>query len=891
MFGESYLKLRRIAFLCIVLTVLMTLASGVMAQSAEWTVLVYIDGDNNLEGDALADIQEMEIIGSSDQVNIVVQIDRAEDYSAGDGDWTEARRYLVQKNPNSSDIYNIILEKFEDDGSTKLGSPSLENLGEINNGDSQTLIDFALWGIENYPAAHYALIFWNHGGTWIGGFGGDESTEDHDGMNLLEIDSALSAITSEMGQKFEFIGFDTCLMGGYEVFHLMSQYAHFGAGSEELEPGFGWYYTPIVEALVNDPSIDGGTLAQTVVTGYMEFYDDLFTQYEGATWNELSDQTYGQTAVDLSQMDALNTAMSAFVSVAIENMDGELVSAIGDARNNAQMFMLSQPDDADSYGSTDLVHFMELLQRFSTNVAVNTSAQGVIDAINNLIIDHQATAIPGARGVSIYFPANQKLYTEFGLDARYAQEAPYMQEWTSFLEAFYGLAISEAADNENSISISEVVKLGDTVSTLRPPTLIIDTVGTDIVSMNFSAILKIDVGIEYMIDAFTITSATITEDGEELTLIPDGESRTQITWGVDMPIVTDGANFIDTVLLETGDDDTVVVTGDYTFNNGNTVEAYITFDIESQQAQSVWGINNSETGGQPFQIPTRKGEVFVPNWRYFDENNDLQIVSTDVELTFGDEPFRYDFAPADSGVYDLYVSMTDVAGNVFYDVVEIVVDNEGVDTTYRGVADVNFGYNAIYPFSWLGGLDIESEDGSTRTEYSDNDGKITVYMEFYDATTIEEMDAVVEEYLSIYTTEIDQYYEITIGGYDGYDIPYYTETESGDEVYGVIAYTVVPENGIGYLIDYTVFGEPDDNSYDYYIDLINTMTFFEPFTGNTANTAGTSIADLLAENGITVEEFDDFFAEEGYTVEGLQAEIDEGLYTIEQFEIDFFEEE
>ncbi len=893
MFGHVFKPLRRIGLIVGIMILLTLTVSSVMAQDASWTVLVYIDGDNNLEGDALIDIKEMEIIGSSDEVNIVVQIDRAEEFSAADGDWTESRRFLIEQNSSENDIVEIINQKFGDLDALTLGTKYIESLGETNNGDTQTLIDFALWGVETYPAEKYALVFWNHGGTWIGGYGGDESTEDHDGMDIPELQHALSTITDTIGQKFEFIGFDTCSMGGYEIFAMLAEYANYGAGSEDLEPGFGWYYTPIVQALVNDPSIDGGTMAETVVTGYISFYDQLFSE---GTWYDLSGQPYGQTAVDFSQMDALDTVLSQFASIAIDNMDSDLVSAIGDARNNAQMFMEVESDEADLYASTDLKHFMMLLQRFSSNMEVNAAAQEVIDAIDDFVLSHGATGLDDAHGVSIYFPANQRLYTTSGFNIRYAEEVPYMQDWAIFLETFYGSAVNQTAGNDNSVTISAVVQQNDTVTTLEPPTLIIDTVGTDIVELSFSAILTLDDGTQYMIDNSPLTSSTITEDGEELTNIPDGEASTQYTWGVDMPVITDGENFVDTVLLQTGDDETLVVTGDYIFSNGDEIGASIVFDIETQEAISIWGFSESQTGGQPFEIATESGDIFIPSWRYFDENGDLQLTPSGVELVFGSEPFRYDFFPAESGTYELYVFMTDIAGNVFFDAVELIVDNTGVDTTYRGVADVNFGYNAIYPFDWYGGLDIEDDEGNTRTEYASPDESIVVYYSFYEATTLDDMTPIVDDYLARSSNEFGDPFDIVIGGYDGYEISYYSETDEGEPIYGVIAYTVVPENGIGYLIDYTLFYEPneDNSDYIYFADLVNTMTFFEPYFDVFAtddSTAGTDIADALAEIDVTVEEFDEFFADSGYTVADLQAEIDDGIYTIEQFREDFIEED
>src|SRR5689334_19472910 len=53
-----------------------TATAGQPASRADWTVLVYLDGDNDLEPDAIDDYGEMASVGSSDRVNIVVQLDR-----------------------------------------------------------------------------------------------------------------------------------------------------------------------------------------------------------------------------------------------------------------------------------------------------------------------------------------------------------------------------------------------------------------------------------------------------------------------------------------------------------------------------------------------------------------------------------------------------------------------------------------------------------------------------------------------------------------------------------------------------------------------------------------------------------------------------------------------
>src|SRR6056297_932537 len=121
-------------------------------NSKEWTVMVYLDADNNLESAGIDDINEMEAIGSDENVNIVVQMDRIDGYDSSNGDWTSTRRYYIEKDSNGYDS-NII-------------STMEEDLGEVNMGKEETVKNFIDWSVQNYPADRYFIIFWNHGGGW-----------------------------------------------------------------------------------------------------------------------------------------------------------------------------------------------------------------------------------------------------------------------------------------------------------------------------------------------------------------------------------------------------------------------------------------------------------------------------------------------------------------------------------------------------------------------------------------------------------------------------------------------------------------------------------------------------------------------------------------------------
>ena len=117
-------------------------------KRAKWLLYVYMAGDNDLEAFALKDILELQKVGSSDEVYVFVQIDRAKGHDATHGDWESTRRYFIHK----------------DEGNTI--SSVYEDIGETNTGDPAVLADFIQRGAELYPAERHGLVIWNHGTGW-----------------------------------------------------------------------------------------------------------------------------------------------------------------------------------------------------------------------------------------------------------------------------------------------------------------------------------------------------------------------------------------------------------------------------------------------------------------------------------------------------------------------------------------------------------------------------------------------------------------------------------------------------------------------------------------------------------------------------------------------------
>ena len=196
--------------------------TGGQTADQTWTVMLYQDADDKiLEKDIYVDLNEAERVGSSDRVNIVAQVDRFNTGFQGDGDWKGTRRYYVT----------------QDDDLQTVRSEMVEDLGEANMSDGDTLVDFATWAIEKYPADNYVLILSDHGMGWPGGWSDPTATDGGDSriplaaalgsqLYLNELDDALGEIRSRTGvDKLEMVGMDACLMGHMEVFSALAPHA------------------------------------------------------------------------------------------------------------------------------------------------------------------------------------------------------------------------------------------------------------------------------------------------------------------------------------------------------------------------------------------------------------------------------------------------------------------------------------------------------------------------------------------------------------------------------------------------------------------------------------------------------------------------------------------
>ena len=344
----------------------------------KWTILVYAAADNNLYPYEYENLRDIEKVGSTDQLNVVTQFDEG-----GPG----ASRMLMQKVSTP-------------DGS--IGSPVVENIGEVDMASPETLSNFIKWGMEKYPAEHTMLIINDHGNGWRGCVQ-DEGADTF--MTLPTVREGLEAAQAATGKKLDVIGFDACLMGMAEVAHELRDCADFMVGSQETEGAAGWPYSNILtsemlghldEKLAARLPMAPRDVAVAAVQRAAGLPDDLPTM----------------AAYDLSKEGALKSA----VDVLAQKIEASPITskALKGIAKETQGF----------YEYKDLYDFADRLQGEKTaGPELSEAAAQVKGAIDGMVIASQHNAhYPGAHGVSIELTRHPEGYSAL----QFAQDGGWM---------------------------------------------------------------------------------------------------------------------------------------------------------------------------------------------------------------------------------------------------------------------------------------------------------------------------------------------------------------------------------------------------------------------------------------------------------------------------------
>ncbi|MGH8081678.1 MAG: clostripain-related cysteine peptidase [Lysobacter sp.] len=388
------------------------------ATQAEWNVLVFMNGKNNLEQFTVHNWDQMAKVGSSDKVNILVEYGRIAGYYTGNGNWTGVKRYRVKKGDKP-----IAANALMDLGKSKLNT---------DMGDKQTLAEFIKWGTENYPAKRTMLVIWNHGQGFRAAPGKathrSVSFDDESGNALYNADVA-AAIKTALGEgkKLDIVSFDACLMAMIEPAYELRDRANFLVGSEELEPGEGWDYGFLANLAKQPATTNAEGLGKFVVDSYKNYYTNSPSGHTTLSSIDLSKAGLVADALD-SVTESLTTAAEYKAARDARKGMTPYDESLGVDIGGWLALLKTKPIDADSKAAIS-----DAQAALALAVKANYSSGNNEDGLYK-----------GDTGLAVFFPQSAK---EFNSDSssdgykvsntdrpiRYVQES----KWPGFLKTVF----------------------------------------------------------------------------------------------------------------------------------------------------------------------------------------------------------------------------------------------------------------------------------------------------------------------------------------------------------------------------------------------------------------------------------------------------------------------
>lgn len=287
----------------------------------QWTVMVYLAGDNNLTEECVYSLQEMKRIDTGNRIKVTAQYDPR-------GRKTPVHRYSINKAKDPAGVSGVqgggkpLLGKISDDvtpvveGTKKYpyqsasrgqqeegaGASAGADAGvdpEANTGDPKTLFDFISWSVEQYKAVNYMVVLAGHGG----GTEEDFLLKDENprgSLSIPDLQRVFQAVKEVLDVEINILGMDVCLMSMGEVCYELKGLAQYVVSAEGYSATAGWPYGKILAEL--DAGLQSGQNVSPEAVGRM-----IVNEYT----NYYSDYMVAGFSSDLSVMDVRVPAMTA----------------------------------------------------------------------------------------------------------------------------------------------------------------------------------------------------------------------------------------------------------------------------------------------------------------------------------------------------------------------------------------------------------------------------------------------------------------------------------------------------------------------------------------------------------------------------------------------------
>ncbi len=385
----------------------------------KWTIMVYMDAANDLFSFSPQNINQMESIAKNSDVRFVIQ-------------WKQVRGLDGNANPLFSGTRRYVANP---DSSNEIQSTLVQDLGSgVDMASSTALRDFVTWTKTKYPADHYALVLWSHGGGWFSqraqslapkkrAIIHDDETGNE--LNFPDVRSALDP------GALDILAYDACLMQGAESLLEFADRTSVIVGSEDDVPGAGYPYQLVFKPFVDAPDTSTSVLASGMVSAYVNYYkDDLFD----ANWPiQLS-------ALDTSKAPAVATALDGFAGALLDS--GAAIAPAAQSVRTSSTLIQAKAGLGYFYYDLDQIAAGFAAQA-SSGTSIQSAATALNAAIQNAVIasaggngDRAALAY---KGLSIDFSPSSAIDAATA-DGGYATGYNHLQlstltRWNEFLES------------------------------------------------------------------------------------------------------------------------------------------------------------------------------------------------------------------------------------------------------------------------------------------------------------------------------------------------------------------------------------------------------------------------------------------------------------------------
>jgi hypothetical protein len=335
-------------------------------DSKAWTALYYIDVEFESYNADVLEIKFIDEIASGENLNVIVLQDKEDD---------PAFIYHIDENHNKT---------------------LLEELGEVNMADPQTLINFISYGKENYPAERYQLCIWSHANAWYG-----TCPDETSGGDIMTSDEFKQALIISGGVDLLcFIG--CCQMGSLEAVYELKDLCEVYIGSEDDGYGPHWYgmLDDMCELLDKNTSFStiecGKQIIQFIVNNPNEFAELLTI-----------------SAIEMDKITGLVGEIEELSIHLYKNYD-DLYDNFKSARALTKEYDFIQ----DSY-LIDIYDLADNYLEIETNQTICQILSNIkIKLSETVIAEYHGEIQSGSHGLSIFYSTSDliSLYKNYGLD-------------------------------------------------------------------------------------------------------------------------------------------------------------------------------------------------------------------------------------------------------------------------------------------------------------------------------------------------------------------------------------------------------------------------------------------------------------------------------------------